>query len=143
MHAHIFDIDGALLDSCDADADLYAAAVCKVFALESEVLLATQREFVASLEQHIADHGPFREIPGAVSYVSRLLSSPDHYVAYATGGWRGSALLKLASAGRHRTHHLLRRWDLGPAGRARTGLGFRARRRQTRRDHALLWRGPC
>jgi beta-phosphoglucomutase-like phosphatase (HAD superfamily) len=129
MHAHIFDIDGTLLDSYDADADLYAATVCRMFGLDSvstdwgayqhvtdggvlleilqqhgispdpEMLAATEHEFVAALEQHIAHHGPFREIPGAVSFVSRLLASPDHYVAYATGGWRGSALLKLASAG--------------------------------------------
>jgi phosphoglycolate phosphatase-like HAD superfamily hydrolase len=129
MHAHIFDIDGTLLDSYDADAELYAAAVCKVFGLaevstdwgsyrhvtdggvlleilerhgiapEPELLAATQREFVASMEQHIARHGPFREIPGAVAFVSQLLARPGHYVAYATGGWRGSALLKLASAG--------------------------------------------
>jgi beta-phosphoglucomutase-like phosphatase (HAD superfamily) len=129
MNAHIFDIDGTLVDSCDADADLYAAAVCKVWGLpavstdwgsyqhvtdggvlleilqrhgiapDPQLLAATQREFVASLEQHIASHGPFHEIPGAVSFVSRLLASPDHYVAYATGGWRGSALLKLGCAG--------------------------------------------
>ena len=35
MNAHIFDIDGTLLDSYDADAELYAAAVCKVFGLPS------------------------------------------------------------------------------------------------------------
>lgn len=129
MNAHIFDIDGTLLDSYDADADLYAAAVRKVFGLasvstdwtayrhvtdggvlleilqqhgiapEPGLLADTEREFVASLEQHIADHGPFREIPGAVAYVSRLLARTDCYVAYATGGWRGSALLKLGSAG--------------------------------------------
>lgn len=129
MHAHIFDIDGTLLDSCDGDADLYAAVVCRVWGFDAvstdwgsyrhvtdggvlhEILerrgikpdaariTATEREFVRSLEQHVAHAGPFREIPGAVAYVSRLLARPGQFVAYATGGWRGSALLKLASAG--------------------------------------------
>lgn len=129
MQAHIFDIDGTLLDSYDADADLYAAAVCKVFGLasvstdwgsyphvtdggvlleilrqhritpEPGLLAEAEREFVASLAGHVAAHGPFREIPGAVAYVTRLLARRDCHVAYATGGWRESAQLKLASAG--------------------------------------------
>jgi phosphoglycolate phosphatase-like HAD superfamily hydrolase len=129
MDAHVFDIDGTLLDSHDGDADLYAATVCRVWGLPSvstdwgsyrhvtdggvlrEILqrhgidpeparlAETEHEFVAALERHIADRGPFREIPGAVAFVSRLLTSGNHFVAYATGGWRGSALLKLRSAG--------------------------------------------
>lgn len=129
MDAHVFDIDGTLVDSYDADANLYAAAVCEVWGLASvstdwasyrhvtdggvlleilqrhgiepqaDRLAETERVFVASLAQHIERHGPFGEIPGAVAFVSRLLASPGNHVAYATGGWRGSALLKLASAG--------------------------------------------
>ncbi|MEK7260013.1 MAG: hypothetical protein AAB211_09505 [Pseudomonadota bacterium] len=47
----------------------------------------------------MAEHGPFAEIPGARAYVQRLHTSTTHRIAYATGGWGGSAQLKLSLAG--------------------------------------------
>jgi phosphoglycolate phosphatase-like HAD superfamily hydrolase len=129
MHAVIFDIDGTLLDSFEVEGDLFAVAIGKALNIPAidtdwssyrhvtdagilseilqmhgigstpEVLAAVKSEFLTALSAHIDAQGPFSEIPGAVSFVSQLLASPDHYVAYATGAWRESALLKLRSAG--------------------------------------------
>ena len=129
MDARVFDIDGTLLESFEADCDLFIMAVRKVLGVvevsrdwstyphvtdqgvlreifrvngirpEPELFEATEREFIALLKAHIDTKGPFREIPGAKDFVFSLISSERHYVAYATGAWRESALLKLKSAG--------------------------------------------
>ena len=129
MQAIVFDIDGTLVDSNDADGELFVEAVKRILGLgdirsdwttyrhvtdqgvlseimqdhgiplQPELFEATKREFISLLDAHLENNGPFREIPGAVSYVSRLNASQAHYVAYATGGWHESALLKLESAG--------------------------------------------
>ena len=125
----MFDIDGTLVESFEADCDLFVQAVRKVLGVadvsrdwssyphvtdqgvlreifrvngispEPELFEATEREFISLLKAHIDANGPFREIPGAKEYVSHLVSSDQYYVAYATGAWRESALLKLTSAG--------------------------------------------
>lgn len=129
MDARVFDIDGTLLESFEADSDLFLMAVRRVVGIsevsrdwskyphvtdqgvlreifrvngispEPGLFEATQREFVSLLKAHIDEMGPFREIPGAKEFISRLVASDHHYVAYATGAWRESALLKLKSAG--------------------------------------------
>lgn len=129
MHAVVFDIDGTLLQSAAVDDELYREALCHVlgpvefreslghyeFVSDSgilgQVLIDNNLpslpdptpkiipKFVASLESHIATHGPFREVPGARDFFASLRSSSEHYVAFATGGWHASASLKLESAG--------------------------------------------
>lgn len=129
MEACIFDIDGTLLESFEADCELFIKAVRTVLGVsevdrdwsaythvtdqgvlrelmeandippDEQLIEATKREFLTLLRAHIDTAGPFREIPGARGFVSRLMSSQQHYVAYATGAWRESALLKLNSAG--------------------------------------------
>jgi phosphoglycolate phosphatase-like HAD superfamily hydrolase len=129
VHAVILDIDGTLMKSDEADADLYAAAVRAVLGpvrlreswdryahvTDSGILedicadneLAPARRFldqvrtrfVASLARHIDTFGSFPEIPGARDFVCSLRKSSQHAVAYATGGWSASAKLKLSSAG--------------------------------------------
>ncbi len=129
MHAVIFDIDGTLLESFQADCELFVAAIRKVLRVpamntdwatyphmtdagilrevmrvngidpDPALMAETRREFIASLHSHVQRHGPFREVPGAVAFVSHLLTSKRHYVAYATGAWHESAMLKLGSAG--------------------------------------------
>lgn len=129
MDALIFDIDGTLIQSADIDDALYRASVTAVLGavrfrecwsdyervtdsgilaqvLEDNDLTHTpdrtatiQAHFVRALEAHVAEHGPFREMPGARAYLAHHLESPEHGVAIATGGWRASALLKLRSAG--------------------------------------------
>lgn len=129
MHAVVFDIDGTLLQSAAVDDELYREVLCHVlgpvkfreslthyeFVSDSgilgQVLIDNDltslpdptpkiiSKFAASLQSHITTNGPFREVPGARDFLASLRSSPDHYVAFATGGWHASASLKLASAG--------------------------------------------
>jgi len=129
MEAIVFDIDGTLLASVATDSDLFAMAVKEVLGIptvnsnwstyrhvtdqgilreimqvnsilpEPELFAATRREFISLLRGYIEAHGAFQEIPGALDFVSRMVASDQHYVAYATGAWRESALLKLESAG--------------------------------------------
>ena len=129
MHAVIFDIDGTLLHSAAVDDALYRQAVRDVlgsvslraglhdydFVTDTGILRsilednaiarsrahleAVRNRFVELLAMHIAQHGPFVEIPGAKALLSSLSASPQHAVALATGGWHASAGLKLRSAG--------------------------------------------
>ncbi len=129
MHAVVFDIDGTLLQSAAVDDVLYKSAVLSIlgpiqlrssfseydYVSDSGILSQILNEngiaddfditesvkscFVKSLSSHIAQNGPFEEIPGARRILERLVSSANHRVAIATGGWRASALLKLETAG--------------------------------------------
>lgn len=129
MHAVIFDIDGTLLESAGVDDALYKDAVVSTLgnvrfraslaeynhvsdsgilaqvlkdngiSLTAEITTAVKSCFVRSLQQHISNHGPFPEISGASNMLETLQRSNDHSVAIATGGWRESAQLKLATAG--------------------------------------------
>jgi phosphoglycolate phosphatase-like HAD superfamily hydrolase len=129
VEAVIFDIDGTLLQSDANDDALYLAAVREVFgnvnlrpswgaythftaagilaeilndnAIEArpETVSAVRDRFVARVVRYVAEQGPFAEIPGAKAFVQSLHHSTTHRVAYATGGWHASALLKLTIAG--------------------------------------------
>jgi phosphoglycolate phosphatase-like HAD superfamily hydrolase len=129
MDAVIFDIDGTLLESDANDDVLYLAAVRDVLgnvklrpawsmytqftasgilteilndnaiAATVDTVSAVRDRFVVNVHHHVSDHGSFAEIPGAKVFVESLNRSPTHRVAYATGGWRGSALLKLSVSG--------------------------------------------
>ncbi|MDJ0760925.1 MAG: HAD family hydrolase [Woeseiaceae bacterium] len=128
MHAVIFDIDGTLLDSASVDADLYFDAIRGVLGpvrfrrlvdyehvtdtgillevladnghpADDGVLNAIKREFVDRLRRHTKAVGPFQEVSGASQFLRSLRASDEVFTALATGGWRESALLKLASAG--------------------------------------------
>ena len=128
MHAVIFDIDGTLLRSDASDDALFLASIRDVLGdvrlrpswsdytqftasgILAEILAdnampattdtvpAVRDSFVARVLRHVADHGPFAEIPGARAFIDGLRRSPSHRIAYATGGWREAALLKLALA---------------------------------------------
>ncbi len=127
MDAHIFDIDGTLLDSADVDDRLYRKAVVEVLGdvelrpslhdyhpvtdsgilaqilvdngLDADVEADVRRTFVELFESHFASEGAFPEVPGAREYLRRLQRDPSVAVAFATGGWRMSAELKLTSSG--------------------------------------------
>ena len=131
MRAVLFDIDGTLLHSAAVDDALYREAVRVVlgevqlratlheyeFVTDTGVLQEILRDneidqseqtldeiravFVDLLEAHVQEHGPFAEIPGAREMLRTLQASSACAVALATGGWRQSAELKLASAGMH------------------------------------------
>lgn len=125
----IFDIDGTLIESASVDDALYKEAVVSVlgnvrfrtsladydYVTDSGILAQVLEDngiahacediysikayFVASLRKHISDHGPFPEVSGASNILESFHASNEHSVAIATGGWRESAQLKLASAG--------------------------------------------
>ena len=129
MKATIFDIDGTLLQSDANDDALYLESVRDVLGdvslrpswgmytqftaagilaeilndnaidATSERVAAVRDRFVESVGRHVSEHGPFAEIPGARAFVQSLHDSTTHRIAYATGGWRGSALLKLSLSG--------------------------------------------
>ncbi len=128
MRAVIFDIDGTLIHSSKTDDETYASVVHDVLGpvqlrkswshyknvsgsgtlLEilgdnniqntAAVLRAVEEEFVARISSHIENHGPIMEVPGAKDFVSRLASSADCQIAYATAGWFASARIKLKSS---------------------------------------------
>lgn len=129
MKATIFDIDGTLLQSDANDDALYLASVRDVLGdvslrpswgmytqftavgilseilndnaidATSERVTAVRDRFVESVRRHVSEHGSFAEMPGARVFVQSLHNSTTHRIAYATGGWRGSALLKLSLSG--------------------------------------------
>lgn len=129
MDAVIFDIDGTLLQSNATDDTLYLAAVRDVLGnvnlrptwgmytqftaagilaeilndnaigAKLETVTAVRDSFITSVRRHVSEHGPFAEIPGARDFVQSLHSSTRHRIAYATGGWHGSAVLKLSISG--------------------------------------------
>jgi len=129
MQAIIFDIDGTLLDSFDTDGEMFADAIRAVLGnvrireawgmyehvtdngiladvardndldLTPAIARAIEKNHLERLTHHVDTHGPFTEIPGARDYVSGLMRRSDVCIAYATGAWRTSAMLKLTSAG--------------------------------------------
>ena len=186
MKAVIFDIDGTLIQSANVDDELYRQSVIELLGpvrfrpslsdyrrvTDSGVLMEVledndlrdipdptepiQARFVELLEDYVAQHGPFAEIPGAKEFIEAHRQSERHAVAIATGGWRLSALLKLQSAGfdvggvpiatsddhhdRHRDHgygprtawtrvhirYIFWGWRVGPGRERRTRLGLRS-----------------
>jgi beta-phosphoglucomutase-like phosphatase (HAD superfamily) len=129
MDVIVFDIDGTLLDSSDTDTELYLQSIRTVLGdvefrsevsaydhvtdqgilrsiirdngLRADDALVTRikQEFLGSLQHHLQSHGPFREVSGAKAFVHALHSSENAAIAYATGGWRASARLKLQASG--------------------------------------------
>lgn len=127
--AVIVDIDGTLIHSVEQDDVIYRQAVENILgevrlrptlsdyrrvtdtgilldilddngiSPSSSVLDNVKTEFVARIRRHIDEHGPFRPIPGAQEFIARLQAATTVGVAIATGGWRESAAIKLATAG--------------------------------------------
>lgn len=129
MKAILFDIDGTLIESMAVDTELYFASVEDVlgpvrirdklsdydhvtdsgilaqlfddngYRFDANLAAAVRAVFVDSVRKHIETAGPFPAIEGAVDFFREARAADDARVAIATGGWRGSARLKLASAG--------------------------------------------
>jgi phosphoglycolate phosphatase-like HAD superfamily hydrolase len=129
VKAVVFDVDGTLLQSDSTDDMFYLAAVREVLGnvnvrpswgmysqftaggilaeilgdntmdVTPEIVAAVRDCFVASVGRHISARGPFAEVPGAKAFVHSLQRSTTHHIAYATGGWRESALVKLSASG--------------------------------------------
>ncbi len=129
MHIVMFDIDGTLTETMKVDAECYVqslAEVCGFTDIETdwssyrhatdsgifhEIHLARtgrtpsvaevsrfRQHFIELLTQ-ASSKAAFTPIPGARQMLSRLAASAEHRVSLATGAWRDSARLKMASAG--------------------------------------------
>ena len=129
MHAVIFDIDGTIIDSSAEDDRIYRDSVrsvlgdvrlrngladydpvtdsgilLQIFAdnglpIDKQTIDSVKQAFFDQLQAHIDVLGPFKPLPGAKSVIQRIAASDQHRLAFATGGWRRSATMKLLSAG--------------------------------------------
>jgi phosphoglycolate phosphatase-like HAD superfamily hydrolase len=129
MHLVMFDIDGTLTETMKVDEVCYVrslAEVCGFTDVETdwssykhatdsgifhEIHLARtgrtpsvaevsrfRQRFIELLTQ-ASSESAFTPIPGARQLLSGLAGSAEHRVSLATGAWRDSARLKMASAG--------------------------------------------
>jgi phosphoglycolate phosphatase-like HAD superfamily hydrolase len=129
MHLVMFDIDGTLTETMKIDEECFVRSFKDVFGFTDidtdwshyphttdsgifhDVFTArigrtpTARE-VSRFRQHFiqllaaaSSQSPFAPVVGADGLLSRLASGGPHRVSLATGGWRESARLKMASAG--------------------------------------------
>jgi phosphoglycolate phosphatase-like HAD superfamily hydrolase len=129
MKLVMFDIDGTLTETNRVDEECYVQALLDEFSFRdidtdwsryphcsdsgiletifrgrrrrsphTEEIARFQERFTMLLTQ-AASVQPFREIGGAATFLSRLLAEECSIVALASGGWRATANLKLASAG--------------------------------------------
>src|SRR5882757_6591778 len=129
MHLVMFDIDGTLTETTKIDEECYVRSLAEIYGftgVESdwsrykhttdsgifrEIHLARtgrlpldaevshfQQHFVALLG-HASSATAFVPVRGARQLLSDLSASAEYRVSLATGGWRDSARVKMASAG--------------------------------------------
>jgi phosphoglycolate phosphatase-like HAD superfamily hydrolase len=129
MHLVIFDIDGTLTETMKVDEECFIRSFKDVFGITNidadwshyprttdsgvfhDVFTArihqspTAQE-VSRFRHHFvqllaaaSSQSPFAPVAGADRLLSRLAQGGSHRVSLATGGWRDSARLKMASAG--------------------------------------------
>src|SRR5438132_9831805 len=129
MRLVIFDIDGTLTQTMKTDEECFVrslAAVCGFsdvdtdwsrykHATDSGIFLEIHeartgrlpspsetsqfRQHFVGLLARVSSEAAFGAVAGAPLLLSRLADSAEHRVALATGAWRDSARLKMASAG--------------------------------------------
>jgi phosphoglycolate phosphatase-like HAD superfamily hydrolase len=129
MHLVMFDIDGTLTETMNVDEECFVCSFKDVFGFvdietdwsryprttdsgafhdvfTSRIGRSPTAEEVSRFRQHFIQlltaaslQSPFAPVPGAERLLSRLAHGGSHRVSLATGGWRDSARLKMASAG--------------------------------------------
>ena len=129
MRLVIFDIDGTLTQTVKTDEDCFVRALTEVCGFSdvdadwshykhttdsgilheiyetrigrspSSVEISQFRQHFVGLLIRASSESPFTAVAGAYALLSRLVGSAEHQVALATGAWRDSARLKMASAG--------------------------------------------
>jgi phosphoglycolate phosphatase-like HAD superfamily hydrolase len=129
MRLVIFDIDGTLTATKKADEECFVRALAEVYGFgevdtdwsrykhatdagifheiheirtgraPSATEVSRFRQHFVGLLAQVSSESPFPAVTGAARLLSRLASSAEHRVAFATGAWRDSACLKMASAG--------------------------------------------
>ena len=129
MHLVMFDIDGTLTETMKIDEECFVRSFKDVFGFAdidtdwshyphttdsgifhdvcmSRIGRSPTAQEVSRFRQHFiqllaaaSSQSPFAPVAGADRLLSRLAQSGSHRVSLATGGWRDSARLKMASAG--------------------------------------------
>lgn len=129
MRLVIFDIDGTLTQTMNADVECFVQSLADVYGftdvetdwsrykyatdagvfqeiyetragrLPSPIETSRFRQHFVSLLEQASSEFPFAPVKGASLLLSRLTGSAEYGVALATGGWRDSARLKMAAAG--------------------------------------------
>ena len=127
MNLIIFDIDGTIVDSVKADDQCFIQSFKELFRIDlsqtdwndykhvtdsglTNEIFETHRgrkplaEEIEELKAHFyqllsQQRHAFREIPGAKNTLAALIENRNISVAFATGGWRETAMLKLATIG--------------------------------------------
>src|SRR5213595_3818059 len=129
MHLVMFDIDGTLTETMKVDEECFVRSFKDVFGFTdidtdwshyprttdsgifhdvftSRIGRTPTAPDVSRFRQHFigllaaaSSQSPFAPVSGADRLLSRLAQRGSHRVALATGGWRDSARLKMASAG--------------------------------------------
>jgi|SRR6266516_6560523 len=131
MQLVIFDIDGTLTQTTTADEECFVRSLAEVSGIHdvetdwsryqhttdsgifneihevrfgrppSSIETSRFRQHFVGLLAQASSEAPFVAIKGAPGLLSRLARSAEHRAALATGAWRDSARLKMASAGLH------------------------------------------
>jgi phosphoglycolate phosphatase-like HAD superfamily hydrolase len=129
MHVVMFDIDGTLTETMKVDEECFVRSFKDVFGFAdidtdwshypcttdsgifhdvftSRVGRSPAAQEVSRFRRHFiqllataSSQSPFAPVAGANRLLSRLARGGSHRVSFATGGWRDSARLKMASAG--------------------------------------------
>src|SRR5438093_6449930 len=129
MHLVMFDIDGTLTETMKLDEECFVRSFKDVFGFAdidtdwshyphttdsgifhdvcmSRIGRSPTAQDVLRFRQHFiqllaaaSSQSPFAAVAGANKLLSRLAQGGSHRVSLATGGWRDSASLKMASAG--------------------------------------------
>jgi phosphoglycolate phosphatase-like HAD superfamily hydrolase len=129
MRLVVFDIDGTLTQTMKADEECFVRSLAEVCGfsdvdtdwsrykhttdfgvfreihetrtgrLPSPSETSRFRQHFVDLLARVSSEAAFAAVKGAPVLLSRLADSGDHRVALATGAWRDSAQLKMASAG--------------------------------------------
>lgn len=127
MHLILFDIDGTLIDSIKADDACFIQTFSELYKIDlagvdwnsfphvtdsgltheifqrffqraprEEEVQRIKAHFYQLLEQRASE---FVEIEGALTFIQKIDTDPQYSLAFATGGWKETALLKTRSIG--------------------------------------------
>jgi phosphoglycolate phosphatase-like HAD superfamily hydrolase len=129
MRLVMFDIDGTLTQTMEADEECFVNSLAEVCGFRdvdtdwsrykhatdsgifheiheartgrppSPIEISQFRQYFVGLLSRVSSEAAFAAVTGAPLLLSRLADSTEHRVALATGAWRDSARLKMASAG--------------------------------------------
>jgi phosphoglycolate phosphatase-like HAD superfamily hydrolase len=129
MHLLIFDIDGTLTETMKIDEECFVRSLKDVFGFDdidtdwshyphttdsgifhdvftTRIGQSPTAQEVSRFRQHFvqllaaaSSESPFAPVAGADRLLTRLAQGDSYRVSLATGGWRDSARLKMASAG--------------------------------------------